>query len=107
MGEPAVPARISFTYPMGNTEGTVKCYVVNKQRNGMERLLAAPGPAAVEDNLCRSQRTGGAGRRTSWYFLALMESMLDKKMKAKCAGMEQSSGAGRPIGKVFVRNWCP
>ncbi len=47
--ELALPGKMSFAFPAVITEGTAKCYIVNKQRNGMERFLAAPAPLAVED----------------------------------------------------------
>ncbi|MCP3661429.1 MAG: hypothetical protein GY696_02870, partial [Gammaproteobacteria bacterium] len=47
--ELALPGKMVFAFPTGITEGTAKCYIVNKQKNGMERFLAAPVPLAVED----------------------------------------------------------
>ncbi len=48
--ELAIPTgRMSFAFPTVITEGAVRCYIVNKQRNGMERFLAAPAPLVVDD----------------------------------------------------------
>ncbi|MCP3667675.1 MAG: hypothetical protein GY696_35160, partial [Gammaproteobacteria bacterium] len=48
--ELALPmGKMSFAFPTVITEGAVKFCVVNKQKNGMERFLAAPAPLAVED----------------------------------------------------------
>ncbi len=111
---------------MVNTEGTAKCYIVNKQRNGMERFLAAAVPFAVEDENFMEAENGNelaapvaAPPRD---FVALMGAMLDKKMEAQSAGIRNdihekmkaqsagmyaerftggSSSAGESIGKVF------
>ncbi len=48
--ELALPTgRMSFAFPTVITEGAAKCYIVNKQKNGMDRFFAAPTPVAVED----------------------------------------------------------
>ncbi len=76
---------------MGSTDGTVKCYIVNKQRNGMERFLAAPAPiapAVVQDENSEEAREEVVlVAAPPGVFLALMGSMLDEKIYAQSAGM--------------------
>ncbi|MCP4936772.1 MAG: hypothetical protein GY927_21855, partial [bacterium] len=89
--ELALPTgRMSFAFPSVITEGTVKCYIVNKQRNGMERFLAAPAPLAVEDDNFVIADNGNEPvaapppaptpvAAPPGDFLALMGAMLDKQ----------------------------
>ncbi len=85
--------KMSFAFPTGNTDGTVKCYIVNKQRNGMERFLAAPAPVApvvVEDeNFVETRALVPLVAAPPGDFLALMGSMLDKKMEAQSINIDE------------------
>ncbi|MCP3665936.1 MAG: hypothetical protein GY696_26140 [Gammaproteobacteria bacterium] len=61
---------------------------MNKQKNGLERFLAAPVPFAVEDeNFVEDREPATPVAASPGDFLALMGSMLDEKMAAPSAGM--------------------
>ncbi len=95
-----------FAFPTGNTEGTVKCYIVNKQRNRiLDRFLAAPAPAAVEDeNFEEAREPMAPAAAPLGDFLARMESKLDKKMNAQSAGMRNDLDKKMNAQSADIRN---